>query len=297
MTQTFQTSSGIQNIADRAMLVNINIRMFSFQRTDEEISDEVAKKHNIDKSMGKYQKSLIEGSHMKELKKLAGSIRQEHYRRTLPWAEDGARILTSTGYTDYADWSRKVETQFTALVEKFLGNWDAILAEARLKLNGAFRPGDYPTREELRGKFGLRMIVRPVPVAEDFRVALGETEVSAIRAEMKGELQATVEAAMRSVWEQMRDVVKQMAARLRMYDPNKPGEAPFRDSLVSNIADLLTVLPSLNLTNNPNIDAFCGDMRELIKFEPQELRDSVWKREDTAARAESILSQMSQFVA
>jgi len=294
MTATTQNS--IQNISDRAMLVGLTIRQFNPVKTDKVITAEVAQQHGSEVTMGRYAKSVIAKSACDTLRKLAASIRQEHYRRTLPWSEDGARILTSTGYQQYSDWMRDAHAQWDSAVSDFLADWDSFVRDARIKLNGLFRDSDYPSASALANKFEFRWTVRPVPVADDFRVTMSATEVSAIRNDISAGLQSAVQDAMKDVWGRMRDVVAAMAARLRAYDPNNPSAAPFRDTLVSNISDLLDVLPSLNLTSNPAMDRFMADMRELVRVDAQTLRDNAWTREDTAVRAEAIINQMSQFI-
>lgn len=295
---TTQTAPrGIHSIGDRAMLVGLHISQFNPVKTDRKITEEVAQQHGAEISMGRYAKSVIAANAVETLRKLSGEIRKEHARRTLPWAEDGARILTSAGYTAYADWMRDANERWDAEVVKFLANWDTFVADARQKLNGLFDPADYPTVDQLRAKFKFRWIVRPVPEAQDFRVNLGNLEVSAIRQEMEAASAATVQNAMRDVWDRMRDVVRSMADRLKAFDQNAPKEHPFRDTLVTNIADLLEVLPALNLTGDQNVTRFYEEMQALVKFPAQELRDSAWKRDDVAARADAILSQMQQFIA
>lgn len=288
---------GIHNIADRAMLVGLNISQFNPTKTDKKITAEVAQQHGSDESMGRYAKNVIAKQAVDALRKLAGEIRKEHHRRTLPWAEDGARILTSAGYTEYSDWMRGAHAQWDAEVAKFLDQWDTFVADARTRLNGAFDEADYPSLPAVKAKFNFRWKVRQVPQAVDFRVELGASEVSAIRQEIEAENRATIENAMRDVWERMHDVVGSMAKRLKEYDPEKPAAHPFRDTLVSNIAELVDILPALNLTQDPHVVAFTTEMLALTKCTAQELRDSQWKREDVGARANAILAQMSQFVA
>jgi hypothetical protein len=291
------TQPTITNIADRAMLVNVSIRQFNPVKTDKKVTQEVATQHGSEVSMGRYAKSVVAKESLDTLRKLAGEIRQEHYRRTLPWAEDGARILTSAGYFAYAEYMRDAQAKWDPAVSEFLNSWDRYVSEARAKLGTLYDPSDYPSVRELRGKFEFRYAVRPVPTASDFRVSLGSEEVSAIRAEIQSTLDASVHNAMRDVWGRMRDVVGKMAERLRAYDPNNASAAPFRDSLVSNITELLEVVPSLNLTGDAAVTDFAARIRQdLTGFDAQALRDNMFTREDVAQRAESIYNQMAAFI-
>ena len=286
-----------QTIADRAMLVSVNLSLFNAVRTDAKVTREVADAHNTTTDAGAYKKNLLAKEALEPIKKLAGEIRTEHYRRTLPWGDDGSRILTGAGYWEYADWMRQREADWTPLVDAFLTAWPDYVDDARQRLNGLFNPADYPEVRELRRRFSFRWTVRPVPTAGDFRVELGAAEVDAIRQQITDGLNATVQAAMVDVWNRIKTVVSAMAERLRAYDPAKPGAAPFRDSIVGNIRELLEVLPSLNLTNDPNVSRFADEMRALCAVDAQALRDNMFTREDVAARAEAMLDQMRQFVA
>lgn len=258
------------SISDRAILVSLNISQFNPERRSPPIA-----------------------AALKTLRTLAGDIRKEHHRRTLPWAE-GARILTSIGYDAYAEWMRGANTKWDAEVEKFLIQWDGFVAEERQKLGVIFHPNDYAAGRE---EFKFRWKIRPVPEAQDFRVELGELEIGAIKAEMQNEQREVVQAAMMDVWTRMRDVVGSMADRLKQYDPENPAAHPFRDTLVTNIAELVAVLPALNLTDNEDVKRFTEEMQALTRHTAQELRDHAWKRDDVAQRAQTILDQMSQFVA
>ncbi len=287
----------ITNISDRAMLVGLRISSFNPVKTDKKISKEVSDAHNSDASMGRYAKSVIAKEAIDALRKLAGEIRNEHARRTLPWAEDGARILTSTGYHDYADWMRSAKDKWDMEVDRFIARWDDFVADARARLNGLFQESDYPSKSELPAKFCFRWSVRPVPQAEDFRVSLGKDEIASIRQTLDAETQSTIDAAMQDVWARIKTVISALSERLKGYDPDAPGKNPFRDSIVTNISDLLDILPALNLTNDARVNKFTVEMRDLCKVDAQTLRDNHFTRTDVAARADAILDQMSQFVA
>ena len=287
----------LNNIGDRAMLVGLQIKQFSPSKTDKQLNQELVAKHGQASDMTRVSRSLIGKEHLDALKSKAGAIRAEHYRRTLPWDADGSQILTQAGYAGYQEFIRTAKDEWDGLVQDFLDKWPDIVKDARAKLNGLFVESDYPSVNVLREKFGIRSTIRPVPTGDDFRVTLSENEVSAIRASIESDLADTVKTAMQSVWSQMRDVVSKMVERLKAYNPQSPKDAPFRDSLVQNIRDLLDILPSLNLTDDPNVAQFAADMGDLVKFDADELRDNAWKRDDTARRAQTILDNMAAFIA
>lgn len=289
--------SQIQSIADRAMLVRMTIRRFSAAKTDKKVTKEVADNHNADQTMGNYRKNLISKDPLKDIALIESNTRLEYYRVTLPWDQDGSRILTSDAYFKFAEYMRAQQAKWDEAVEVFISNWDSHVADAKVKLNGLFNPADYPDKTRLRRKFAIEWDVRPVPTAADFRVNLGAEEIATVKKQIEASVQATVDNAMQDVWKRLQSVVAKMSERLKAYDPQNPGVHSFRDSLVTNISDMLELVPSLNLTGDSNVARFCDDIRAGLIVSPQTLRDSDATRNDVARRADEILAKMEAFIA
>jgi len=173
------------------------------------------------------------------------------------------------------------------------------VADAKQSLNGLFNEAEYPKAHEIERKFGFEITVRPVPDAGDFRVDLSADETNRIRQEIELSVENTVKAAMQDAFIRLRDVVGHMAERLTLYTeaPNGKVVNPFRDTVVTNITDLLDVLPSLNLTGSPELDAFADEVRsKLANFSPDQLRNSAVIRNSTKEAAAEILKKMEDFL-
>lgn len=289
------------SIADRAVLVNLSISQWSAAKSDKRVNREVSQNHQSAEEMGNYRKYLVARDAIKKVTELAGAVRQEHYRLTLPWRDSGDRILSSQGYFEYARSMRKLQSDWENAVSEFCANYPQYIEEARLKLNGLFDSKDYPTVHEIRGKFAFKFEVLPVPQADDFRVSLGADEISHLKNQIKADSDAYLKRAMGDVWQRMATVITAMRDRLNVYSVNLRDGAvshPFRDSLVTNITDLLDLIPTLNLTGDENIARFADEMRkELTKYSPDQLRNAEYARKDTAARADEILTKMQAFIA
>lgn len=286
------------NIQDRAMLISLSIKSWTATKHDKNASREVANTHHSDVTMGRYNKQLVCKDAMERLKKIQGAARTEHYRRTLPWAEDGSRILSSAGYFDYSQAMRKFNDEWTDAVREFVTDYPRFVNEARSRLNGLFRESEYPAPFSIESKFSFGYNVFPMPSGDDFRVELGDAETARIQAEIQANVDATLEQAMSDVWDRMKDAVTRMVERLRAYAPSVHGTAnPFRDSLVENIRDLVNLIPSLNITSDRRISEFSARLEnELLQYNAQTLRDNQYAREETASRAENILTSMRDYI-
>lgn len=277
-------------ISQRAMLVALSISVWTARRHDRRVDGEVAGNHGASVDAGRYNKRLVrKGAAAYEgIIKVANAARQWMYSQTLPWGQEGTRILPAASYLEFQTMMRRYEAQFQAAVADFLVEYPNLLTDAQAMAGSLWRADDYPPASELPGRFGFRIAVLPFPEAGDFRVALGESELVAVRAQIEADVAATMAMATAEVWERLREVVGRM--RERLADP----KAIFRDSLVGNIRELCELVPRLNITGDAGLQAMATEIsRELGRFEPAELRESAEARLATAQAARQIEAKMA----
>ena len=166
-------------ITDRAMLVRLSISVWAAKKGDRRANRAVENAFGIvdANKAGNYTKWLVGQESIQRLTKLTTEIRTWHYQNTLPWTDDGARLLPTANFADYSAKMRAYHQQFDAEVQTFIRNYPDIVAEARIRLNGLFNPADYPSN--ITERFGWGIEVSPVPQARDFRVDLAADEVAA----------------------------------------------------------------------------------------------------------------------
>jgi Zn finger protein HypA/HybF involved in hydrogenase expression len=92
----------------------------------------------------------------------------------------------------------------------------------------------------------------------------------------------------------MYKVVSAMHTRLSVAPGEKGGK--FHDTLVSNVQDMIALVPKLNLTNDPEITRISVEMSALTKVSPDTLRSSVEVRAATAAKAAAIAKSMAAYI-
>ena len=78
---------------------------------------------------------------------------------------------------------------------------------------------------------------------------------------------------------------------------NKRVSNPFRDSLVTNLSDMVEILPALNVTNDPELEKFAElAKKELLFYTAEDLRQSSAVRQVVIDKADEILKKMSDYV-
>jgi hypothetical protein len=224
--------------------------------------------------------------------------RQEHYFITLPWDDNGYRVLPAAAYMDHVEKMQSLSARFTRAVDALVHQFSTLVDQARVRLGGLFRPQDYPTLEELRSKFSFETRVLPLPDAGDFRVALGEEEKARIERQITAAVESSLQVGSRELWYRLYEAVHHMAERLSAYRVTKEGvEHPFRDSVVVNLVKLVEVLPKLNVTADPELERLTQEVRASLLVDPQQLRDCAARRSDTARAAAEIAARMSGYMA
>lgn len=292
-------NSSTRHISEKALLVRLSISQWTARRHDKKISDEVAEQHNAQADAGRYNKMLIEKTALQPIQTIADAARQFLAKNSLPWLDDGYRVLPSANYEAGTTRLRAIRLEYDAAVTKFLAGYPEQIERARVRLNGMFDIDDYPNEREIRRSFGFSLDAMPMPDKDDFRVNLSEMERDRIKAEIDQRVSDAIDGAVGDLWRRIHEVVSRMAERLAAYKVNSEGKAEgiFRDTLVTNIRDLVELLPRLNMTNDARLAAMVDRMRDqLCAFEPQELREDPKARETTRASAEQILADMAGYI-
>lgn len=296
------------SLASRAMLVSLNIRQWAGTKQDKKITTEVHDSHNIDESVdaGRFNKKLLGKDALQQIRRVVGFARNAHIALTLPWSQEGQRILSVHGYSDYMDKMAEFRKEFDEELPKFVASFPQFVAQRALELNGAFNPADYPDASKISSHFTFTLRVSPLPIGKDFRADLDEAQKAQIMADIEAQTGEAIQGTVRFVHEKLAKMLSHMIESLKDYTPSEKLEdgretkpkGIFRNSLVENIREVVKLMPSLNITNDAGLIAITERIeRDLIEHDAEDLRESDSIRGKTAAKAEAILADISGFLA
>lgn len=278
------------NLNDRALLVQLNVSQWTARKYDKRASKEVTTAHGAASAAGRFNKSLLPmNDKLENIHKKTTFIRTKYYDNTLPWGMDGTMMLPTTNYLAFMSDFRKEKGEWESLVQQFLDEYDQMKLDAQRILGSLYDPADYPNVLELRHKFSMDMAVFPVPSA-DFRVSIGSEELSRIQQDVERRVKDAEQAALKDVWQRLYDRVKHMAEKLA--DP----KAIFRDSMLENTREICALLPRLNFSDDPNLEAMRQQVEASLLKHPEALRNDPDLRQDTAAEAKKIMDAMGAFM-
>lgn len=296
------------SLRNRAMLVFYTKTGWSGARRDAEASREVAQAHGSDEQWGHFYKHLMAKEALQKVKAATQAAYEDHLDRTLPWQGKGSgvRILDCRGLFDY----EANQTQGAQNVERALDElvtlWEDHKAEAKAKLNGLYRESDYPSAQKVREKFKVAYRLAPLPDTSDWRIDVGDDVLARLQQNAQDDANAAIREAMRVPVERIVSVVGNMAKRLKekretitVVDADGKTKQKrlgvFHDTLVENVRSLASMLPSLNLVDDPRLTALAAQITtDLCAFDADELKANDQLRANVAAKAEQITREADE---
>lgn len=280
----------IGSLSEKAMLVDLKISVWTARRFDKTATSDVHTKNNAADDAGRYNKLLVPKSALSGITKRVTAIRTFHYKHTMPWDDRGYRILASAMYFEYTASIQALIEDFNRAVDEFCINYPSYIDGAQLVLGRLWKEEDYPHVSDIRGKFGVKVDINPMPNGEDFRVNLSDEAALAIKKDIEARKQEYVEKAMSDLWNRLHDVVQKMAVTLK--DPDRE----FKKSLLGNIRDLVKILPDMNIAGDPQLEDMTREIEStLLDVEPTDLRVDLKTRAEKADMAQKVLDKMAGY--
>ena len=277
----------MSNLNEKAMLVLLNVSQWTARKYDKRATKQVADNNQATGDVGKFNKLLIQGDDFRRIGQIVNQARDYHYKHTLPWDNNGQRILPIVGFDSYRQGMNGYMADFNSAVSNFVAKYPELKNMAQRVLGSLYRADDYPVDVAQRFNFSVELM--PVPDSGDFRVALGEDEIADISAKIECKVKSAESKAKREIADRIHKALSHAVNKLQDV------EEIFRDSLIGNIKELSETLPLLNMDNDPVITQLAEDLRDKIGNKlPSELRNYPERRIQVANDAKALLDDIDK---
>ena len=280
----------MSGIARSSLLVDLSISLYSGRKQDTSTRDEVtASKGAKSKRAASVYKSLFaDCKELDDIIKFQARLRQTHYKYTKPWLDSGVRLLPATLLQQYNDLMYDHEREFEDLVAKFLDKYDTLVAAAAFQLGALFDRNEYPTRSQVKRKFGFYLTFTPMPTSGDFRLDVENETQEALAKDYEKRMQVMAERAAKDSWDKLHDVLSRMAKQLAPRgEDGKPGK--IYDSLLGNAHELCDLLRHFNVTGDPALESMRQQLMDVMEGVNT---DALRKEADTRAMVHKKVQDM-----
>lgn len=282
------------SITTECMVVNLQIGTWAGTRLDREASREVTEQANAEGDAARVNKHLIPRDILRPIVSASSAMRNHFYYKTLPWKDNGDRLLSRKMYYDFIDEHEKLKFAFDKEVGVFLETtYPSAVARAEFRMGKLFNADDYPSADQLKRRFYANLDIDAITEAHDFRVKLSNDHIQRVQKTMETALNERLAKALNDVWSRLATTLQHYASKMQDED------AVFRNATVENLREIVDMLPALNITNDPNLEKIrqniLNDLHDC--FDAAELRKDTTMRKKAGTQAGKIVNSMQAYMA
>jgi hypothetical protein len=279
--------------ASMAMLVSVGFANWSARKFDKDASAEITDKHNVDKKAVRANKKLFLKSspELEAVNSAISAAQQTYYDETLPWSDDGCRLLPSSNFLAFSEAMRSHIANIEELARKFADKYPQLVEEAKADLNSLWKAEDYPPASEIASRFGCVVKIYPVPIGSDFRVNLAKEHVDLLRSQIDEDTAQAIEDARLEGFGLLFDALTESVI------PNLTAKNPKRsikDVLVENTLATCARVKRLNMTKDAKLDDIAGRIKtHVCCVDGSTLRKDEAKRLEVVKAAAQITAELA----
>ena len=291
------------SLASSAVLVSVDVNVWSATKQDRIISNEVTASKNADKSAGRYVKNLL-ADHPRH--KAIVNYRQTIYnwvkRRTYRW-NNSQDLLPSVDMPKFKQEYHGHQMAFSTLLSDFILAYDSIVSDMAFKQGDMFDRNDYPAKEQLVSKFGVQLFVSEVPMS-DFRCAIAQDIADDLFDSYSSQAQEIVSHVMVEQQTRFLDVMKSISHCCGVdetgVDANtgetKTKKRKIYDTTILKAKEMCESFKEFNLTDSPELEEARGLLERALEGVDAELiRESDAVRTSVKEDIDSILGKFGSF--
>lgn len=291
------------SLASSAVLVSLDVNVWSATKQDRGISNEITSAKNADKSAGRYVKNLL-ADHPKH--KALVNYRQTIYnwvkRRTYRW-NNSQDLLPSVDLPKFKTEFNEHEASFYKLLDDFADQYDSIVSDMAFKQGDMFDRNDYPTKDQVRAKFGIKLFVSEVPMS-DFRCGIAQDIADDLFTTYTKQAEEIISSVEREQADRFIEVMQSIShcCGVDEYQPDGQGgevktkKRKIYETTIEKAREMCETFKGFNLTNSQQLeDARASLEKALQGVSAEDIRDSDAVRHAVKEDIDSILSKFGSF--
>jgi hypothetical protein len=228
----------------------------------------------------------------KKISDYAAKARLYHNQTTLSWSDKGARLLPTSLFMDYKSNMNVYQKNMNTMIEDFYVNYADLIDLAKHHMGDLFNPYDYPSIEELRNKFGFRLVFSPLPESGDFRLDIPKADMVEMQDKYESAFNDRLKDAMREPWEKLHKTLVHISEKLTDVEGDDETKKRYHDTLITNAQELCGLLTHLNVTKDPLLENARRSLElTMLGVDIEAIKESPDVRSSVKAKVDDILKK------
>ena len=281
------------SISSSAVLVELNISVWTANKLDKGATEAVLSNNSASKDSAQVRKNLMAGTDKrKKISDYAAKARLYHNQTTLSWSDKGARLLPTSLFMDYKANMNVYQQNMNTMIEDFYANYADLIDLAKHHMGDLFNPYDYPSIEELRSKFGFRLVFSPLPEGGDFRLDIPKADMDELGQQYESAFNDRLKDAMREPWEKLHKTLTHISEKLTDVEGDDESKKRYHDTLITNAQELCGLLSHLNVTKDPLLENARRSLElTMLGVDIEAIKESPDVRSSVKAKVDDILKK------
>jgi hypothetical protein len=167
-------------LKNKAILVGLTIKCWAGRIKDKEVTSKVDNMYDA-KNAGLYTKRLVTSDNLSGITTLNSRLRDYFYQKSLPWGNNGARIMLSSVFIEFMKAVSQYNSNLDREIDKLIAAYPDIMASAQERLGDLYNPDEYPKISELSELFGASVDATPIADDDDFRLDINPDELEEVK--------------------------------------------------------------------------------------------------------------------
>ena len=287
----------MQAVREAALLADVTISVWSGERADQNMIDDIRRQAGAQGNVGRFTKNLLAGvdGRLREVKSAFNSVRATHYALTLPWVSDphstrqtGPRLLPHALFQRYLCQMSKQRTAALDLLDVFLSEYPGLVTQARANLAG-LAAANYPNTDEVRAAFKVKFDFEPIPAGQQFK-GLPDLAIERLAKGLQAKQERMLAGANQAMWGEVKSRVSHIVERLAEPDTR------FKVSTIESLRELITVLPAWDMTGDERVAEVVTEIKGMLDgVKADDIRKDPGVRSDVATRAKQVADRLSSW--
>lgn len=269
------------NISRECLILNLQIGTWQGYKLDRVTTAKVTSEAGAKADAARVNKHIISKEALTGITTADGRIRVHFYDATLPWKDNGDRLLPRKNFVKFIEQHEKLVGEHAAEVKTFLTDtYLSAKEQAEFRMGELYNEADYPTARELASKFYVKLDIDAVSRAYDYRLESNDAMI-----------QARVNSAIAMLWKRLAEPLEKFAERMN------DSESKFRVNTIDNLREMVTLTKELNFTGDEQLEAIRVEIEtKLAGYEADALRKDDKLRASVGDEASRILGEMQGFM-
>jgi len=266
----------VPDLSAMTMMVRWAVSVPTLRKKDKKATREAEIAAGAKRGKANLTKALLgDCAEFKTLNDYIGNARNQHYRLTLPWYDNGHRIVTTHAMMGHRQEMGGHKIKIEELFEEFLQVYDAAKHAEQDGMGAFWVDAEYPSVEKLRSKFKVHLEYCGLP-KNDFRSDLvSEVAQEVIDDHIQGDQERTANA-MNHLWTQLYEQLTRFSKQLEVDETGK-GNKLYTSTVTRNL-ELCDMLATFNVTGDRQMEenrqrlerVFSGLTLDGVKNSPSE---------------------------